>query len=83
MISPRALKRLVQVTDGVTADIFAHLTAAAALAIETEREAIDDEVLAQVGVPVPLLQKVTVRVVKGLQWFAALHKIFDRCDSIA
>lgn len=51
VISRRALKRLVQVSDGITADIFAHLAAAAALAIKSEREAIDDDVLAQVEIP--------------------------------
>lgn len=51
VISPRALKRLVQVSDGIAADIFAHLSAAAVLAIQSEREAIDDDVPAQVEVP--------------------------------
>jgi hypothetical protein len=35
------------------------------------------------GVPVPLLQKVTVTIVVRLQWFAALHKITRRFNSVA
>ena len=50
-LSPRALKHLLQICDGVTAHIFAMLQEAAVLAIRTEQEFIDDTLLSTVEAP--------------------------------
>jgi hypothetical protein len=51
ILSTRALKRILQVSDGITARIFAMLQDAAILAIRSERECIDDELLATIQPP--------------------------------
>ncbi len=45
MLSARALKRIVQISDGVTARIFSMLHAAAVQAIQSEAERIDDDLM--------------------------------------
>ncbi len=50
-LSPRALKHLLQICDGVTAHIFTTLQEAAVLAIRTEQEFIDDALLNKVEAP--------------------------------
>jgi hypothetical protein len=48
ILSTRALKRILQVSDGITAQIFAMLYEEAELAIRSERECIDDDLMDEV-----------------------------------
>jgi Cdc6-like AAA superfamily ATPase len=49
ILSTRALKRILQMSDGVTSEIFAILYEAAELAIRSERECIDDDLVDEIG----------------------------------
>jgi hypothetical protein len=51
VLSPRALKRILQVSDGITARIFGILQEAAFQAIRSEREFIDDEIIGAIQSP--------------------------------
>jgi hypothetical protein len=48
ILSTRALKRILQLSDGITAQIFAMLYEAAELAIRSERECIDDDLMDEI-----------------------------------
>jgi hypothetical protein len=54
VLSTRALKRILQLADGITAQIFAMLHEAAELAIRSERERIDDELMEEIHPRGPL-----------------------------
>jgi hypothetical protein len=51
ILSTRALKRVLQISDGITARIFGILQEAAIQAIRTERECIDDDLLGTIQPP--------------------------------
>ena len=48
ILSTRALRRILQVSDGVTSQIFGLLYEAAELAIRTQRECIDDDLMDEI-----------------------------------
>jgi len=48
ILSTRALKRILQMSEGITAQIFAMLYEAAELAIRSERECIDDDLMEEI-----------------------------------
>jgi hypothetical protein len=48
ILSTRALRRILQVSDGVTSQIFGLLYEAAEIAIRTQRECIDDELMDEI-----------------------------------
>jgi hypothetical protein len=48
ILSTRALKRILQLSDGITAQIFTMLYEAAELAIRSERECIDDDLMDEI-----------------------------------
>jgi len=49
ILSTRALKRILQMSDGVTSEIFAILSEAAELAIRSGRECVDDDLVDRIG----------------------------------
>ncbi len=49
LLPDRALKRILQMSDGITSEIFAILYEAAELAIRSERECIDDDLVDEIG----------------------------------
>jgi hypothetical protein len=48
ILSTRALRRILQLSDGVTSQIFGMLYEGAELAIRTERERIDDDLMDEI-----------------------------------
>lgn len=48
ILSTRALRRILQVSDGVKSQIFGRLYEAAEIAIRTKRECIDDELMDEI-----------------------------------
>ena len=48
ILSTRALRRILQVSDGVTSQIFSLLYEAAEIAIRTKRECIDDDLMDEI-----------------------------------
>jgi hypothetical protein len=48
VLSTRALRRILQVSDGVTSQIFGMLYEAAEVAIRTQRECIDDDLMDEI-----------------------------------